>query len=272
VTTTLDVLRNRITLLEPRTTLPLVLSVTVLPLVFLSYKKLSIKLFSMSLISLGFFAGAATLTRSVIISIMVGWLSYIVLYLYFQSYSKNFTILAGLRKLSIFLIVGIATLSVISFIPKMNTLEQGLIARFSHSSLGASADYSNGRLYDEWLPALKTWVNSGVISLLFGMGAGNTFTVITGEERTYIHNLSIYTLVYGGLYGFFASLWLYYTVLKIFVRRAFQTNTIVYLGFAALLITIFCYGQFFAVHKGLAYNAMFFLMITLALSQPVKYH
>jgi hypothetical protein len=273
VTNTLEVLRNRITLIEPRTTLPLVLSVTILPLTFLSHKKLAVKLFGMALVSLGVIAGAATLTRSVIISIMIGWLAFLILYLYVQAHQKRLSLLVIFRKFSSYLMIGIATICIISFVPKINTLEHGLIARFCYSSSsGASVDYSNGRLYDEWLPALNLWIHSGITRVFFGIGAGNTFTVVTGEERTYIHNLLIYTLVYGGLYGLFAILWLYFTVFKIFLLRAFQAHSAVYVGFAALLVTLFSYGQFFAVHKGLAYNAMFFLMIMLALSQPVKQH
>ena len=103
-----------------------------------------------------------------------------------------------------------------------------------------------------------------------GLARGNTFTVATGEERTYIHNLFIYSLVYGGFFGLFACIWLYFTVFKTLIIRALQTKQTIYLGFAALLGSIFFYSQLFAVHKGLAFNAMLFLIITLALMQPNK--
>jgi hypothetical protein len=157
-------------------------------------------------------------------------------------------------------------------IPQIDKLEQGLIARFFNHSLSlGTSDYSNGRLFDEWLPALSTWADSGLIGWFFGIGAGNTFNVASGEERTYIHNLSIYSLVYGGFFGLFACLWLYYTIFKTLIVRAFQTHQTIYLSFAALLISIFVYGQFFAVHKGLAFNAMLFMIIGIALIQPVNH-
>ena len=260
---TLDVLRHRITLLEPRTTLPIILSVTTLPMVWLSNKNSLAKYLALSFILFGLVAAAATLTRSIIISIVVGWVTYSILFLTTQSYKQLF------RKFFIYFIVLMAVILLMSLIPKINMLEQGVWARFSyHSSAAGSTDYSNGRLYDEWLPAINTWANSGVLGLFFGIGAGNTFIVASGEERTYIHNLAIYSLVYGGFYGLFACLWLYFTVFKTLLIRAAQSNQLIYLGFAALLASMFSYAQLFAVHKGLAFNAMLFLIITLALSQP----
>lgn len=268
---TIGILRSRITLIEPRTTLPIALAVAILPMAFLSTKNILVKLMLSGLIILGIFASTATLTRSIMISILIGIITYIFLYIHKQIRSYSFSLLSLLRSISIYMTFFIVSILLMSMIPKIYILEQGLFARFYHyTSSTASADYSNGRLYDEWLPALKTWLSSDILSLFFGIGAGNTFIVPTGEERTYIHNLSIYSLVYGGIYGLFACLWLYYTLFKTLIIRAYQSQQIIYLGFAALLLCIFSYGQFFAVHKGLAFNAMLFLMITIALCKPTK--
>lgn len=267
----LDVLRGRITLIDPRTTLPIVLSVAILPIVFLSNKESSflLKLFAVCLMLLGFFAGIVTLTRAIILSIIVGWLAFIILYLYYQTRLNLLSFSHWFRRFCIYITLLIIGILLISKIESIHMLARGLLARFYHGGANVAADYSNGRIYDEWIPALNTWMNSGSLSLFFGIGAGNTFTVATGEERTYIHNLFLYSLVYGGLYGCFTCLWLYFTVFKTLVIRAFQTHQLIYLGFAALLSSIFFYGQLFAVHKGLAFNAMLFLIMTLALSQPV---
>lgn len=268
--TTLDVLRSRITLIEPRTTLPIILSATILPTILLTQKRVSLKLFALMIISIGFFAGAATLTRSVIISIIIGWLTIFFLLLYKRSQSGSFSYYKSLKTISFYLAVIIIFTLLIAMIPKIQLLTQGVMARFySHTSSLGSVDYTNGRLYDEWIPALKTWANSGIFSMIFGIGAGNVFTVASGEERTYIHNILIYCLVYGGFYGLFTCLFLYFILFKTLIARAMQSGQTIYLAFAALLVSLFTYAQLFAVHKGLAFNAMLFLIIGLALAHPV---
>jgi hypothetical protein len=268
---TLSILINRITLLDPHTTLPLIFSLIILPLVFMSYQNQWIKLLATGLFIFGVIAGSATLTRSIIIASVMGAITFILLYAYQSSKLLKIHFLYRLLKIFSKLFYFIPVYLLLLMIPQIYHLEQGLIARFlNHSSAGTS-DYSNGRLFDEWLPALTTWANSGLMGWLFGIGAGNTFTVTSGEERTYIHNLSIYSLVYGGFFGLFSCMWLYLTVFKTLIIRAYQTHQTIYLGFAALLTSIFVYGQFFAVHKGLAFNAMLFMIIVIALTQPVNH-
>lgn len=266
---TFDILKSRITLIEPRTTLPLILSLAILPLAFFSYKRTSLRLLAMTFIMLGCFASIATLTRSVILAIMMGIVTFTLLNVYMQSRSKTLLVLSFVSQLIFYSLLLILGVVVVSMIPKIRLLEQGLFVRFfSASSIAVNPDYSNGRLYDEWIPALNTWRHSDVFTLLFGIGAGNAFTVASGEERTYIHNLSIYTLVYGGIFGLCTSLWLYFTVFRTLILRALQTHKTIYLSLASLLLSLFVYAQLFAVHKGLAFNAMLFLIITLALCQP----
>lgn len=268
---TLDILKSRITLIEPRTTLPLILSLAVLPLSLLASRHYLLRFLAAGLITLGLFASAATLTRSVILSIMAGGFVYCILYFYILSRTKSILWIALMIKLMVYAALCALLLMLISLIPKIHLLEQGLLARFyNDSSLTATTDYTNGRLYDEWIPALNTWINSDLFTLLFGIGAGNSFIVTSGEERTYIHNLSIYSLVYGGVYGLLACFWLYFTIFKTLVLRAFQSNRIIYIGFASLLVSLFSYGQLFAVHKGLAFNAMLFLIMTIALCRPMN--
>lgn len=270
VASTVNVLRNRITLIEPRTTLPLALSVAILPMAYFSSKNYFLKMMAAGLMLLGLFASAATLTRSVILSILLGWVIFLLIYCYQQFHQEDFSFSLLLQRFFVYSVLFMVGFLLISMIPRVYMIEQGLLARFFHSSASAAKDYSNGRLYDEWIPALKVWMNSDIISLFFGIGAGQSFIVANGEERTYIHNLSIYSLVYGGFYGLFACLGLYLMVFKTFITRALQTQQIIYLSFAALLASLFFYGQLFAVHKGLAFNAMLFLLIALALTQPNK--
>lgn len=266
---TISVLRNRITLIEPRTTLPLSLAAAIMPLCLLTMKNKLLHLIGAGLFLLAVLANAATLTRSIIISIFIGSITFITLCFYKQLREKILSYQRIIITASIYVAIFLVFVSIISLIPKVRMLEQGLFARFYHySSLTSSHDYSNGRIYDEWLPAIHLWANSGTLKLLFGIGSGNIFRVTTGEERTYIHNLLIYSLVYGGIYGLFACLWLYFTIFKTFIIRAFETNQPIYIAYASLLVSIFFYGQLFAVHKGLAFNAMLFVMIAIALQHP----
>lgn len=269
---TVGVLRSRITYFEPRTTLPIIYAVSILPLSLLLHQQglwrnYFLKIIACILLIFALFAGSVTLTRSIILAIFFGWFVYMGLYLYLVSRTDAFKSFIVMRRMMIYIFLFIAGIIIISFIPKIRILEQGLFARFYSVSL-ATGDYSNGRLYDEWIPAIKVWLNSGFTGLLFGIGAGNSFTIMSGEQRTYIHNILIYSLVYGGIYGLFVCMLLYYNIFKALVYRALQTKKTLYISFAALSASLFFYSQLFAVHKGLAFNAMLFLIISLILHQP----
>lgn len=273
INNTAGVLRNRITLMDPRTTLPLLLAVAILPFIFITqdvgHKQNWLRAGSIAVcMLLGFIASIMTLTRAIFLSVVFGWLVFFSLYIYYQARLQRFSWSLFSRRaarwIGIFLIIFVF----VSLIPKVQLMEGGLFARFSDHSASGHVDYSDGRIYDEWIPAFMTWLRSGWLSIIFGIGAGNTFSVLTGEERTYIHNLCIYSLVYGGLFGFASCLWLYYVLFTTLIRRAFQFKQLAYIAFSALLASLFFYGQLFAVHKGLAFNVMLFLMIGLAIRQP----
>lgn len=264
---TTSVLIKRITILDQRTTVPFLLAVPILSLILLFKNKQSqgyrLTPLALSLMIIGLFAGIITLTRAIFLSILFGWTVFAVFYLIRQQQLQSFSVSTFLKKISFYLPFFLVVLVLLSTIPQIQLLESGLLARFA--SAPVNTDYSDGRIYDEWLPALTTWVHSDLLNIFFGIGAGNTFTVLSGEERTYIHNLSIYSLVYGGFFGLFASLWLYLTVFRTLLIRAHQGNNISYLAYAALLASLFFYGQLFAVHKSLTFNIMLFLIIGLAL-------
>jgi hypothetical protein len=285
INNTLGILLNRITLLDPHTTLPLILALIILPLTMMSHKKKWIQWSAASLVLFGLIAGAATLTRSLMIASCAGLVTFTLLYAHHHAKIAKSSFLSQLLKMSFHLLYFIPIYFLLLSIPEVHKLEQGLMARFLNHSISVMmpgtingqlsdytneplSDYSNGRLFDEWLPALSTWAHSGLIGWFFGIGAGNTFNVASGETRTYIHNLSIYSLVYGGFFGLIACMWLYINIFKTLIIRAYQTQQTIYLSVAALLISLFTYGQFFAVHKGLAFNAMLFMIITIALIQP----
>lgn len=275
ITNSIAVLRGRITLLDQRATLPIILSAAVLPFALFSKKYPSFKItfifkfIALNLILLGMLGSVATLTRSMVLSVFFGWIMFAGLSIYQNAAHDKIKFISLATKFIVRSLILLTVFLTISMIPKIYMLEQGLIMRFfPTSSFGSSVDYSNGRVFDEWIPALNVWMNSDLINLLFGIGAGNTFTIANGETRSYIHNLLIYNLVYGGLFGLVVSIWLYITAFKTLIIRSLQTRQSIYLGLAALLSSLFFYGQLFAVHKGLAFNAMLFLILGIALCQP----
>lgn len=265
INNTTSVLRNRITLMDPRTTLPFLLAATLLPGIFFSKSRW----LTLGCILLSLLAGMMTLTRAIVLSMLFGWITLGSLFIYYQFRLKVFSYSYFFKKLASSLFCVLLIMVILSCIPKVHLIESGLIARFFDRSASGHVDYSDGRIFNEWIPALLTWLHSGWLSLFFGIGAGNSFTVLSGEERTYIHNLGIYSLVYGGIFGFVSCLWLYFILFKTLMLRAFQSfYPITYLAFSALLASLFFYGQLFAVHKGLAFNVMLFILIGIALIQP----
>ncbi len=265
INTMTSVLRHRITLMDPRTTLPFLLAVALLPGIFFKASRF----ITLACILLSLIAAMMTLTRAIVLSMLFGWFCFACLYIYYQSQLKLFSYKTFLRQSGSGLLCLLTVLLCISFIPKVHLIEMGLLARFSDRSASGSVDYSDGRIFNEWIPALWTWLHSGWLSIFFGIGAGNSFTVLTGEERTYIHNLGIYSLVYGGIFGLVSCLWFYYTLFKTLMIRAFQQHhALTYITFSALLASLFFYGQLFAVHKGLAFNVILFLLVGIALLQP----
>ena len=274
--TTRDILIGRITLIDPRTSLPLFLALAILPVsVFFNHGLVpndkSFSLLSITMIIIGFFAGIVTLTRAIILSIFFGWIVFIGLYLYYQMNLQSNQIKPVIRKLSFYTICLAFILLIILNIPAVRILFSGIVARFYNTStiVGVS-DYSNGRLYDEWLPAFNTWKQTDFLGLLFGVGAGQPFLLATGETHTYTHNLCLYSLLYGGFYGLFACLWLYFSTFKVLIIRAFETQHTLYLGYASLLASMFFYVQLFAVYKLLAFNAMLILLMALALNRQTE--
>lgn len=269
---TVNVLVNRITFLDQRTTLPFLLALPILPLLFFQKKTTSQKQFwfnslGFSLILIGLLGGLITLTRSIFLAIVLSFVFYFILYFYQQARLQKLSLalIQFSKKIFIVLPLFLLIIFIMDSIPKIHLLITGLLSRFDHSN-GVQTDYSNGRIYDEWLPALSTWAHSNILNWLFGIGAGNAFTLPTGETRTYIHNLSIYSLVYGGFWGLLSCFFLYVCLIRVLVLRAIRYKNIGYLAFSALVGSMFFYGQLFAVHKVLAFNLMLFLIITLALS------
>jgi O-antigen ligase len=134
-------------------------------------------------------------------------------------------------------------------------------------ALRSQSDLDTGRFRDEWEPAVDAVLERGLPGLTFGIGAGESFITGAGEERTYIHNLILYCLVYFGSPGLGLMLLSYILLFLALVRRSYAEDDPRYAGLAAMLAGMFVFAQFFAVHKLFSYNLMLVLAAQ-TLAQP----
>lgn len=245
----------RITLLDPRTTMPLVLAGVVLPWTFFArVSGWGTRVLMVAAVGIASLGAAATLTRSMILAVLVSMVS-IVFILWVRQAVRHAPLRVAIRKgvavVSLLMIVAAGTVVVT---PPLRSLAGAVLVR-------AQTAGDTGRVDDEWIPAIGMLGGGGVPAALTGIGAGQTFVTAGGEERTYVHNLVIYALLYSGIPG--ATMWLLgYLILTVeLLRRGWREDRPELLGGAVMVVAIFIYGQFFAVHKLLSYNLMLFFAI-----------
>jgi len=277
---------GRITIIDNRASVPFCLATAILPLAYLfKTKKVWVFVGAALIAVLGLVATMTTLTRAFVFSVLTGWLVYFCMVLTYGNIilKENRSILFA--KIMAFLLIVVLVLAGLYQSKVFRAMEQALIWRGGHFAQVLSpqdlaqmkaagdigADYSTGRVM-EWEGAVNKWTEASYPGWLFGIGAGTSFKLSNGQQQTYVHNLLIYSLLYGGIIGLIIvlSFWtiLFFTVLK----QALQSEESLYLGFFALLASLFCYAELFAVHKLLSFNAMLFLIIacTLMLNTSTK--
>ncbi len=239
---------GRTTLLDSRTTLPLFLGAAILPLAWLVEGRGWTRLGAGLLCALGWTAALSTQTRAQLVALVGAAFMFAVLY-------------GRLARLRRAVLVGTAAIIVagvvLAFVPPWSTLTRALILRVQTAS-------DNSRLDDEWIPAVQTMLDTGPGAAVAGIGAGRTFLTGAGEERTYVHNLGIYVLLYHGFAGVLVTGLLYLLLFACLARRAIAERDARTAAFAALLVGLALYAQFFAVHKLLSYNLMLALLLPVA--------
>jgi hypothetical protein len=140
-----------------------------------------------------------------------------------------------------------------------------LLAAFSSNVPGAT-ELGGGRISQEWVPAVATYINGGPLTWLFGIGVGTSFETADGSPRTYVHNYPLYLLLYNGIVGALAYLVLQANLALWFLRRWLKNGDQAALACLALLTSLGVFSLFFAVHKLIAYN----LIMTLAFVAAFK--
>jgi len=242
------VIQGRITLLESRTTVPYFLAAIFLPLSFaMRFKSSAVRI---AWVFVSFFSSMVPLltqTRSQLLAVVCGLIAFA--WYAGLAYSRRRSFFQRARMLGLFLVVALILSWLISSMPIARHLAIALYER-------ARIAGDNGRITEEWLPALQVYLDGDIIGLLMGIGSGTPFITASGLERTYIHNLTLYTLVYTGVIGLVATGMFYWLVTKALLRLYARFGDPLYLGYFSLVIALFLYAQFFAVHKLLSFNLM----------------
>ena len=252
----------RITFLDARTTLPLMLGAAMLSLGGISRsRRWGMRLVWAIPLALAIVGAVSTQTRAQLLALIAGSAAFGFCFVSWRSRGRGERGLARYARGLLWGILGLATVLVILVaIPQTRALLQAVVLR-------SQASVDTGRIGDEWVPAINNLLGQGVPGLLGGIGAGQSFITVSGEERTYIHNLLLHALVYFGAPGL-CLLLLAYAVLTVgLFRRGVQSGDTRYFSLTALLVALLVYAQFFAVHKLFSFNLMVMLAMQ-ALVQP----
>lgn len=261
-TDTRTVLLARITLLDPRTTLPLLFGAAIIPMAAVAAaRRRLVRIFWAVPIAMAVGAALSTQTRSQVVALVAGAGTFAALHAVWRARQRGRSWLLGLLRGAVAGLLGAAVaIGVLYLIPHTRALLEALVLRSQ-----TSAD--TGRIADEWIPALNTVLDDGLPGVFGGIGAGQSFITASGEERTYVHNVLLYGLVYFGAPGLALMLLAYVMILVGLWRRALAHADRRYLALAAMVVALLVYAQFFAVHKLFSYNLMLMLAVQ-ALVQP----
>lgn len=247
---------SRITFLDPRTTVPLFLALVPFGLAMITKPKMKTKLGGLTLCFMGAASALATQTRAQLLAIFVAGLVFG--YLYLLAHPTKTTIAVAVS----LVLVGVASIFIV---PPLRNLALSVIER--QAKVG-----DNARFEAEWRPALESWDNHGTPALVTGIGLGVPIRILTGEENTYVHNQLIYTVVYTGLLGTILIFSVYFSAFIVLVKRFLKEKIPEDAAAAALLVCLFSYGLFFAVHKLFSYNLMVFVIIALAMRGSKRFN
>lgn len=247
-----DLTLTRITLIDPRTTMPQFLMLAPFGLAALAEGKLRRKLFGASAVLLCVAGALSTQTRAQLLAVFIAVLFFA--FFFVLANPKPKVLLAA----GVIAVLGIATVAIL---PPTRNLAMAVLTR--QAEVG-----DNARIQDEWLPALDQWESRGTADVLFGIGLGVSIKDFSGEEKTYVHNQSIYTLVYTGVIGLVMITWMYFTAFVSLLVRYFRERSVIDLAAATGILTLWIYAQLFAVHKLFSFNLILFVLVAIALRKP----
>ena len=246
----------RITLLDPRTTVPLAMAASILPWpMLLDVRHWSARVLLAAIGAVAAVGVVATQTRSMILAGAVGVTGSTVVAGLWRTLASSRSPAVAIRRVTVGILLLMASgAAVFAVTPPLRELAMSVLLR-------NRLEGDTGRVEDEWKPVVSALADEGTAAAVFGVGGGQSFVTGSGQERTYIHNLVLYGLFYSGVAG--ASMWiLAYGLLVIgLVRRGWRDNAPAMFGLAGVVLGLFVYGQFFAVHKLLSYNLLLMLCL-----------
>lgn len=255
-------LASRVTQFDARLTMPFIIAAAVIAFLRAAFSS-TLSLRQIAYLGLAAFCVAASLvtqTRSQILSIAVGALiAYICAAFVHQRAGRKGANKARRRVIWIIFISAMLAVLLLIFTDFGSVLLSTILLR--NSTVG------DGRVDYEVIPVLELWAASGPAAWLFGVGAGTPFIDGTYESRTYLHNLGLYALLYGGVVGLCVVLFLWWILGRKLNDLWRQENNPEWLALLAVVAAMFCYAQFFAVHKILSFNLILWLAITCVFSR-----
>jgi len=242
-----SVLQYRTTYLDPRTTLPFLLASATLPLTKITLSNLKSFLWIIA-VFISFLAAFTTQTRSLILAVIFGILAYFCFALLSYAinnirFNKN-TVIKAISAVFITFIIGLLVMI-------QSSTFQALTSAIVYRSVTAG---DNGRIEEEWKPAIKQWSNGSNVNYLIGMGLGVPFENEVLGKQTFMHNVFLYNLVYGGAFGLIIVLIMY--VFLVTILFSCGLNEPLTWSLLACILAMLLYAQFFAVFKSLGYNCM----------------
>jgi hypothetical protein len=255
------VLQYRTTYLNPRTTLPFLLASATIPLARIQLNNHKSILWII-IVGLSFVGALTTQTRSLILAVVFGVVVYVCIgFLFFMIKNVKFTRTTLVRLLFTFLIL-LAVIVGIAF--KSNAI-QALSSAVVYRSM-TSGD--NGRIEDEWKPAIKQWSSGNVANYVIGMGLGIPFENRVLGQQNFMHNIGLYNLIYGGFLGLIVILTMYVVLLLVFFDSGPGDPRV--WACVACVLAMFLYAQFFAVFKSLGYNCMLCYLWAIAVNKRYR--
>jgi hypothetical protein len=259
-----ELIRLRVTVFEPRATVPIFLALPVIgAVVVLAARKTGAKISGLILALFGVYAALATQTRSQLIAILVGLVAIAAAVAYRAHSTRGSAwIYDGLRRFST---RQAAVLCMALFAAGYTVADSASAYAGSIAQRGEETG-DNGRIDDEWIPALERVSRAGLLGVVMGIGPGRPFVTAAGESRVYIHNQALYAVTFTGMIGFIATVGITIVVARILFRLYVAEENWAALIAFGVLITVEVYVQLFAVHKLFSFNMMMSLLLAVCCS------
>jgi hypothetical protein len=173
----------------------------------------------------------------------------------------------SLRRLALPLALAVLTaLLVLAAVPRFHASIDALVER-----IGAT-DFGEGRLEGEWDIALSQFSSAAGESpsiAMLGFGPRFSFESSSGDQRSYLHNIELFWLIF---YGFSAAAIGCGVLWSVSTRVIYKckSGTLASCYVACCWFGLIAYAQTFAVQKLVLFNVQFAILVIVAAHQPAS--